>query len=103
MRFALFILLNAVLFVRPADIFPELDKASIYEAVILLCISVSATALLPQLSPQSLSRRPITVAVLGLLVAVVLSQVARGSLSEALVHGITFFKIVLYYLLLVAV
>jgi O-antigen ligase len=103
MQFALFILLNAVLFVRPADLLPELEKASIYEAVILLCLAASAPALLAQLAPARLGRRPLTVAVLGLLGAVVLSQLARGSLGETLTQGTMFLKIVLYYLLLVAV
>src|SRR5262245_22745546 len=103
MRFFLFILVNAVLFVRPAEIVPELEGAPIYEMVILVSLAASATGVLQQLTTQSLAGRPITVCVLGLLVAVVLSHLSHGMLSEAGTFGVLFLKIVLYYLLLVAV
>src|SRR5262249_38202472 len=100
MSFYLFILVNAVLFVRPAEIVPELEGAPIYEVVILVCLAASAVAVLQQLTARSLGRRPITVCVLGLLVAVVLSHLSHGSLGEAGTFGLLFVKIVLYYLLL---
>jgi O-antigen ligase len=103
MPFALFILLNAVLFVRPADLLPELENASIYEAVILACLAASAPAIVAQLDATSVRARPLTVAVFGVLVTVVLSQLARGAVGEAVTVGVQFVKIVLYYLLLVAV
>jgi hypothetical protein len=103
MQFYLFILLNAVLFVRPAEIVPEWEGAPIYEVVILACLAVSAAPLLQQLTTRSLATRPVSVCVLGLLAAVVLSHLANANLYEARLSGAAFGKIVLYYLLLVGV
>ncbi|HKA06180.1 MAG TPA: O-antigen ligase family protein [Gemmataceae bacterium] len=103
MRFYLFVLLNAVLFVRPADIFPELDGAPIYEAVILSCLAVSAPAIVQLLTPRKLYAQPLILAMLGMLVAVIMSHLAHGRSGEAFEWGFRFFKIIAYFLLLVAV
>jgi hypothetical protein len=103
MRFALFILLNAVLFIRPSELVPGLESAQIYEAVILVCLAVNAPGVLHQLTPGSLIHRTRTCCVLGVLVAVALSQFVRGDLHETVVQGTLFLKVVLYYLLLVTV
>lgn len=100
MRFFLFILVNAVLFVRPAELIPELDGAPIYEAAILACLAVSVPGLAEQLKARRLIQSPIAVCVLGLLAFVVLSLVAQGELADARAWGTRYVKIVLYYLLL---
>jgi O-antigen ligase len=98
----LFILLNAVLFIRPAEIIPAVQGWSIYEAVILACLAASFPEVLRLLSPDSLARQPITVCVLGLLPAIVLSHVAHFDLYSARMTAFDFFKVVVYYLLLIA-
>jgi O-antigen ligase len=103
MDFFLFVLLNAVLFVRPADIFPELEGAPIYEGVILLCMAVSASRLLGRLSPRRMYEQPVVAAVVGLVVAVALSHLAYGRSTEAVEWGIRVLKIVVYFLLLVTI
>lgn len=103
MPFALFILVNAILFVRPAELVPELEGARLYEAAILACLVSAAPRVLRQLGPGSLARRPLTVCVLGLFVAVVLSLLAFGDAAAAADWGFRYFKIVLYFLLLMAV
>src|SRR5438270_5770668 len=72
--FALFLLLNAALFLRPAEIVPALYGLEIYLVVILACLAASFPVVLDQLRPAELERRPITVCVLGLFLAVVLSH-----------------------------
>ena len=52
------------------------------------------------MSSAALAARPITVTILGILAAVVLSPLQFGSLYEARSCGFDFGKIVLYYLLL---
>src|SRR5262245_38701086 len=99
--FGLFILVNAVLFIRPAEVVPDLEKAPIYEVVILACLAVSLPSVLEQLSPAALSGRPITVCVLGLLAAVMLSHLSHFSPGAAYDAGFAFAKVVVYYLLLV--
>ncbi|HKB02897.1 MAG TPA: O-antigen ligase family protein [Gemmataceae bacterium] len=103
MDFFLFVLLNAVLFVRPSDIFPDLDGAPIYEGVILLCMAASAPKLLRRLSPRRMYEQPVVAAVVGLVVAVALSHLAWGRSAEAFQWGVQVLKIVIYFLLLVAV
>src|SRR5689334_11470998 len=61
----LFLLLNAVLILRPADIVPELEGLPIYNVVILSCLVASLPAVLYQLRPGVLAQRPITVCVFG--------------------------------------
>jgi O-antigen ligase len=100
--FALFIVVNAVLFIRPAEIVSDVRGWPIYEVVILLCAVVSLPGILAQLSFASLAQRPVTVFVLGMLVAVMVSHLAHLYIGGAYESGLEFSKSVLYYLLLVA-
>jgi O-antigen ligase len=101
MGFSLLLVVVALLFLRPGDILPALDGAPLYELAILACLACSAGRVTAQLNGLSLSRRPITALILGLLGAVVLSHLSHVNLSEALSGGVKFFKLVLLYLLLV--
>src|SRR5262249_6241747 len=103
MSFALFIVLNAVLLIRPEELYPESAGARIYLTVILACLITSWQRLVVKLSPQTLIRRPITVCVLGLLAATTLSLLVRGRLEEAQEFVPEFAKVVAYFLLLVSV
>jgi hypothetical protein len=103
MDFFLFILLNAILFIRPADVFPALEGAQIYEFVIALCLAMSAPQIGRRLTARSLYDLPAVAAVLGLLAAVVLSHLSQGRIGEAAEWGFRVSKIVAYFLLLVSV
>lgn len=103
MGFLLFILVNATLFIRPGEIVPDLEGWPIYQWVILSCLVVAYPRVLDQFTRDALVSRPITVCVVGLWLAVVLSHLARLSMFEARDVGFEFGKVVLYYLLLVAV
>lgn len=100
--FCLFLLVNAVLFIRPAEIVPDLVGLPIYEVVILVCLAVNLPAWAGQLAPASLQNQPISVCVLALLPAVMLSFLLQGSLWGMRVEGFDFLKVVLYYLLLIS-
>jgi O-antigen ligase len=102
LSYLLFLLVTATLFIRPAEIFSDVYDFPIYECLILACLAVSLPGVLSQLSAKSLADNPITACVLGLLAAVVLSHLARLSILEAWTSGFMFFKLVVYYLLLVA-
>jgi O-antigen ligase len=102
MGYFLFILVNAALFIRPAEVFPGLGDVQIYMALILACTAASLVALGRQLTPAALANQPITLCVLGLLPAVVLSHLVHGALWEARNAAVEFGKLVLYYLLLVS-
>jgi putative inorganic carbon (hco3(-)) transporter len=102
LSFGLFILVNAVLFIRPAELIPALEDLPLYEVAILAAIAAAASHMLRQLSTASLASRPVTVFVLGLLAAVVLSHLAELAIGAATDSGFLFVKIVLFYLLIVA-
>jgi O-antigen ligase len=101
-RFFLFILVNAALFLRPSELFPDLGEAPIYEVLILACLLFSCGAVLRQLKPGVLLGQQITLCVLGLLPAVALSHFSHSNLQQGLESAIEFFKLVVYYLLLIA-
>src|SRR5258708_6450626 len=84
MHMALFLLLNAIMFLRPEDLWPEIAGLRLYLFVIGICLLVNADRLAAALSWPNLSRRPIDVCVLGIWLAVGLSHVVRMRLDDAL-------------------
>jgi hypothetical protein len=102
MGYYLFVLLNAILLIRPEELLPEIAGLRLYLIVICLCLLTSGHRILALLQPAELANRPITVCVLGLLAAVVVSNLVRGRLDLVSNYGGEFGKVVLYYLLLVA-
>jgi hypothetical protein len=101
MTFFLFVLANFLLFVRPTDYLPGVMGQHLYTVVILSCLVLSLPQVLGQLSGRALEARPITVCVLGLFVAVLLSHLSHFNLTETFQSGAEFAKKVIYYLLLV--
>lgn len=103
MGYALFILLNAVLFIRPEELWPDVEGARLYLTVMVLCLLANLSALGRVLTPRELARNPVGVCVLGMLVAVPLSNIARGDLDAAEERFGEFGKVVLYYFLAIGV
>ncbi len=102
MAFFLFLLVNATLFLRPAEIVPDWQGWWIYEALILACFALALPDILRQFSSTSLGRQPIVLCVLGILALVVLSQLSRFEFVEAGRTGFHFLKVVIYVVLLVS-
>lgn len=100
--FVLFLLATAALICRPADLFPRIQSIPIYEPIMMACLAISIPRLLHQVLSTNLAARPITLLILGICPAIVMSHLARGSLHDARVDGSEFFKISLYYLLLLS-
>src|SRR2546423_4786637 len=103
MTFWLFLLLNAVLLLRPEDLFPSLAGMRLYLILSAACLAATAPRVVSLLAPRALADRPIVVCMLGLLVAVVMSQLMRGLFMRAADDGGEFAKVVAYFLLFVAV
>jgi putative inorganic carbon (HCO3(-)) transporter len=103
MGFVLFILVNAALFIRPGEIVPDLEDWSIYQWLILGCMVAAYPLVFKQFTREAILSRPVNVCVVGTWVAVVLSNLAHGDTIEARQNGWDFGKVILYYLLLVAV
>jgi putative inorganic carbon (hco3(-)) transporter len=99
--FGLFLLATAVLLMRPADSIPALLNLPIYQFVVSACLCLSAPRLLRQFSPQS-PARPITQLIFGVWLCVILSHLVRGSLWDIRTGGVEFFKLFIYYLLIVS-
>ncbi len=104
MNFVLFLLLNAVLLLRPDDLFPELAGLRLYLLVIVPCVMLSLPQLMRLLTLDSLRQRPVAVCVLLFFASTIISFVAHGRIGEAFFEfGPEFAKVVLYYFLLIAV
>lgn len=102
MAYFLFILVNATLFIRPAEIVPALLGWEIYFYVILACLAAAAPDVVKYLTGQSLETQPITLCVFGLLLAILVPSVLTGDLAEAWRTGFHFAKVIVYYLLFVS-
>jgi hypothetical protein len=100
MRFFLFILANAMLFLRPSELLPDFGDVELYRYVIAVCLFVSFPAVAQQLFSRSAGMPPITACVLGLLPAVILSHVSNGNMEEAVEQGTEFLKVIIYFVLL---
>jgi O-antigen ligase len=97
--FFLFVLVNAAAFMRPSEIWPDEMHPQTYLYLILACLAVSFLCLRESLTRRALAAQPITVCVLGLLTAIVMSHLTNFDFDTAYTAGWEFSKIVLYYLL----
>lgn len=103
MDFFLFILVNATLFLRPAELFPSMAEIPLYNILILLCLASAFPQTLDQLSLQRLISRPITACVVAMIPAIMLSHLSHFDTWSAREYAIEFSKVVIYYLLLVGI
>ncbi len=103
MGFFLFLMVNALLFIRPADLFPGLKALHLYELSMLGCLAISLPWLLPQFRLASLRARPITACILCLLLFVAITPLYRGYTGLFTEYAPEFAKMVLYYLVLTAI
>jgi putative inorganic carbon (hco3(-)) transporter len=102
MAYFLFLLVNAALFIRPAEIVPALLGWEIYFYVILACLIAGAPEVLRYLTAQSLETQPVTLCVFGLLIAILLPSLLAGDVAEAWRTGFHFAKVIVYYVLFVS-
>lgn len=103
MGYVLFLALNAVLFIRPEEIWPELAESRLYLIVMVLCVLSNLPRLANTLSPMSLSANPIGVCVIGMVLAVPLSHLVRGDVDRAFDDAGEFGKVALYYFLMAGI
>ena len=101
--FVLFLLLNAVVIVRPSEFVPAIEGLPIYYVVILLCCAASCGRMLRQFRWRNLVEQPTMLCVYGLLVAILLSHLSHGYIGGAVTDGVEFAKILVYFTLLVSV
>ena len=99
--FCVFLLVNVTLFLRPAELIPALLGLPIYEVLILTALALSFKRLQWQFQWPNLRRQPISLCVLGLLPAVVLSHATHAYLYGMKDSGLTYLKLLVYYGLIV--
>src|SRR5690348_763967 len=94
--------MNACQILMPSAFFPELTGIPIYKTLLFCCLAASFPRVLAQLSGPTLVERPISVCVLGLLLAVAMSWLSQLKITYAKDASLDFSKLVIYYLVLVA-
>jgi O-antigen ligase len=102
MNFALFLLLNAVLLIRPEELFPEIAGIRLYLIVIVLCIVASLPALVEKLRPASLGAFPLSAFLVGYLLLMTFAVVPHGRSDEVGDLGYQCLKNGLYFFLFLA-
>jgi len=102
MAFFCFILVSATLFVRPAEIVPELLGVSIYEYLIITCFVLAIPEMLTFVFASRLDQRPITLCILGVFAVGVVSQLTGAQSGQVGDAAFYFFKILVFYTLLVS-
>lgn len=103
LAYALFTLTTATLFLRPAELFIAFADWPIYEVLILSTLLLTYQSMQGHFCWYYLQRQPITLCVLGVLVAVVVSHFQHFFLSGVVEGATLFLKTVIYYGLLVTV
>ena len=103
MNFVLFLILNALILLRPEDLFPQINGLRLYLVVMVLCLATSISPLASRLSPEALRNRPIGVCVIGIWIAGFFSFLFyRFRLEDGIDFLGEFGKVVIYYFLFVA-
>ena len=102
--FNCFLLVTAVLLIRPADYFDS--SINLYLIVISACLVVSLLSgslakVLDQCSPSSLRKWPVSACVIGLTGATILSDLGNMRFDALVGHGVEFGKVLVFFLLLV--
>jgi O-antigen ligase len=99
--YAAFVLLTAILFVRPSDMFDSIATWPFFRAGLFGCLLVLGYVVYDQLRPASLRFQPITVCVLGIALSAIASNAVHGDYYDARYTAFDCFSWVLFYLFLV--
>jgi hypothetical protein len=103
MAYILFLMANAALFLRPAEIFASLGDVQLYLYLITAAMLCSWRQIQNQLTLRTLVQQPVNLCVVLVTLAVGLSHLSTGYLGGALNGLNTMVKVMLYYMTLVSV
>lgn len=101
--YLLFLAANALLFMRPQEVIPALGDLQLYLPCIVGALVFGFQDLVNQLRWRTIVQQPVNFCVLGMLVAITLSRVTTSNFFELDIVLTNMAKVVLYYLVLVAV
>jgi hypothetical protein len=102
MDFALFLLVTAIMIIRPTDFIPGLEGAPLYQIAIVSCILLSWHKLIPQLTTAGLRERPVVVFGIGILLVSLISNLVNGQFQIGFDFAVEFAKSLIFYLLMLA-
>lgn len=102
LAYFLFLLANAMLFVRPQEVFPQLGDLQLYLPCILGALIFSIPDLHNQIRWKTMLQQPVNLCVLGVTFAILISRVATGNFYHLDASLIGMIKVVVYYLVLVS-
>jgi putative inorganic carbon (hco3(-)) transporter len=102
MQFILFLVMNAVILLRPEEVFPSIAGVRLYLITLVVCTVVSVPALMNYFHARPLRERPVLVCVLGFFGATIFSRLIRMDVAGAMTCFEVFGKDILFFLLLVA-
>lgn len=103
LAFALFQLVTATLFLRPAELFSWMGELPLYEVMILGTLALTAGSAEPHFRWRSLARQPITLCAVALLPAIVASHATHVYLSGLADSVPDFLKTLVYFTLVITV
>lgn len=101
--YVLFLIANAMLFVRPGELVPALGNLQLYLLAITGAMVFAIQDMYNQLRLRTMLQQPVNLCILGVTLAVLVSRVTTGKLIGADTAFIGMVKILVYYLLLVSV
>lgn len=103
LAFFCFQLVTAVLILRPAELFAELDGLPLYEGVLIACLLLTLTSIEPHFRWQALVRQPISVCIAGMFLSVILSHATHVYLGGLAESTVIVFKTMIFYALVVTI
>ncbi|AMV19698.1 O-antigen ligase family protein [Planctomyces sp. SH-PL14] len=103
MAYILFLMANAALFLRPAELFPAMGDFPLYMYLITAAIFASAHQILDQLRPRNLFFQPVSLCVILVTIATAISHLSLGDVGSAIKSINAMAKVMLYYLTLLSV
>ncbi len=103
MDFIAFLLVNALLFIRPQEIAPELEKVPLYYFAVLTCLCFSISSLIKVAFEGPILKHPTVVLSLLMLFFAGISLAANRELGIAVEEEFEFVKIMVYFGLFLAI
>jgi putative inorganic carbon (HCO3(-)) transporter len=103
MDFFTFLLVNAVLFLRPAEIVPGMVHPQTYLIVMLACLAFSFMRLLHLFFGSPLLRHPTVICAFAMLVLAGISLAVNNDAGKAFEEELEFVKVIVYFCLFLAV
>ena len=102
MNFVLFLIVNAILFLRPSELLPELAPFQLYQVAILACMACSIVPILRLFMTSPIHLHP-TFVLVGIMLAITAATLfSNKGLSDGLNDLLDYLKVIVYFVLFLA-